>query len=92
MGKVGLHGDPHPAGEIVDAHAGDNGGTGLGLVGVVGDHRIGGIGLGALQEMGQGVGDLQPVFQYMASHDQGRKNVGVFDAHAASSSEWNKIK
>ena len=42
---------------------GDDGGSALGAVVVVGDGAVGGIGLRPLQEMGQGIGRHHAVFQ-----------------------------
>ena len=82
VGEVRLHGDPGAPGKVVDAHTGDDGRPGLGLVGIVGDDRVGGEGLRPLEEVGQGVGRLQPVLQHLAPDDQGGQHMGVFDAHS----------
>ena len=81
VGEVGLHGDFHAPGKVVDAHAGDDGGTRLGLIGIMGEDRVDGMALGTLQEMGQGVGDLQTVLQHLSPDDQGREHMGIFYAH-----------
>ena len=77
VGEVGLHGDDHIPGEVVDAHAGDDGRARLGFVGVMGDDALGGEGFVALQEVGQRVGDLQPVLQHMAADDQRGEDMGI---------------
>lgn len=76
VGEVRLHGDPGAPGKIVDAHAGNDGGSRLGFIGVMGDDGVGGVGLRALEEMGQGVRCLQPVFQHLARMTRGDNTWG----------------
>jgi hypothetical protein len=47
----------------------------------VGDHGICGIRLRTLQKVGQGVGGAHAVLKNLATHHQGREQMGVFRGH-----------
>ena len=86
MAKVQVHGQLLAMGEVVDAHAG-NDGSALGLVLIVGHDGVGGVGLGALQEVGQGVGDTHTVLEHIVADLQRLKKVLEFGfAHSCDSS------
>ena len=75
--EIEIHGQLPAAGEVVDAHAGDDAG-GAGLVGVVRNDALRGVGLGPLQEVGQGVRALQAVLQDEAPDFQRLADMGIF--------------